>query len=218
MSKNIGNQKHGIFYVKPVHDSNNAIIKCAGLINQNEKIVDEQIECNQGENRFVHKFNDDIDIKFYRCNMPDWYLMTTRTIPILCATFIYQHPIVPCNLFCVLVEYNITSKIESEKKLINNVLDGNYQIRIDSKTNPLTVSLDKYETTPKMVNKILEFIEKEKETIQCAINQSLEDKRSERIQKFGEVKNIDIPIVTYKDKNLVNAYKKLGKLEINSQI
>ena len=203
---------HGIFYVKPIKNSNSMKIKCAGIIKENEKVIDEPIECGYGDDKYLCAITDEIYVRIYRCNIPDWFLMSTRTLPILCATVLYQTPIIKCNLFNLLIEFNITTKVESEKQLINNNLEGTYQMRMDTKNHPLKVALDKYENTKKMVEMMIELI-KQDSILNIAKN-IIGEKRSERIQKLGGVNAGDVPIITRKLTDLVKDYTKNGKIEL----
>lgn len=217
------NKKHALFQIRPVKNSSSATIRCIGHITEEERVIDEPIVCtspdenknnkkNENE-KYIHDISESLYVRFYRPSVTDVYLMTTKILPVMYCSIMYQDTLVGGLLFNIFVEFKIVSEITNEKDLIGKNLDGKYQITIrkNDTTPPKYTELDTY-FSDKMTIEILKSIIDTKE-INDMIAEILEERRLERVEKYGKI-NTDIPTVKYNFNKLVKEYMETNKLSL----
>lgn len=212
---------HAVFNVKPVKNTSSAIIKCAGHVNNEEEkksLGDEPIVCNNeatDEGKYVFPISDIVFARFYKCYIVDSYLMTHKVIPVMYASIMYQNKMVGGMLLNIFIEFRIEDdNIKSEKQLVGNKINGKYMITIrkEDKNNtneePKTIELDNYTTEAKTIETLKSIILTEE--MKEVIDELLEKRRVERIEKFGSFNGEDFEILKpkYNFNNLVKEYIK----------
>lgn len=224
MSKKKRNNKesksniHAVFRLKPIKKSNMAVLKCVGHINETNEICDEPLVCNRSnpEDIFIYKITDTIYAKFFRCNIRDSYVMTSRTLPVLYASIMYQNNLICGLLFNMFIDFIIETDIKSEKQLINTNLNGKYQLRIkvNEKGAPKILELDEYDSTEFIIDMMKTLLETEE--MKLIISKLMEERRKERLEKMGSIEEeVDIPKPKYNFTQLVEQYKKNGKIDLD---
>lgn len=229
--KNTDSDLHSVFSVKPIKNSNAAILKCVGHVSGTNEIADEPLMCEKSRNtdteekpngcadvnedtRYVYKITDTIFARFYHCNIRDAFIMTSKILPVLYSSITYQTELVTGILFTIFIDFVIKSEVKSEKQLINTKLDGNYQLRIKTSENdpPKIIDLDLFEGIDYSIDMIKMIIETDE--IKEVIAKILEERRKERQEKMGSVDDFDIPKPRYNFTALVQQYRDNGEIEL----
>lgn len=222
MSK-LDSEIHAVFTIKPVKNTSTAVIKCAGHIkNEDDKksLGDEPLVCNENvkdpkdESKYIFPITDIVYARFYKCYIIDTYLMAHKSLPVMYASIMYQNQIVGGLLLNIFIEFIIEDEnIKSEKQLVGNKLNGKFMITIkkDDKNNteePKTIELDNY-TTDAITIETLKSIMMTEE-MKEVIDELLEKRRLERIEKFGSFNGEDFEISKpkYNFNKLVKEYIK----------
>lgn len=222
---------HAIFTVKPIKHSSSATIKCAGHVTEEERqkkgVGDEPIVCNnikdtsikdpniKDEEKYIFRITDTVFARFYKCYIVDSYIMTHKVLPVLYASIIYKTQIVGGHLLNIFIEFSIEDEnIKSEKQLIGNTIKGKYLLTIkkDNDENPKTMELDSY-TTEAMTIETLKTIIDTKE-MRDVIEELLEQKRQERVEKYGSFtcEEFEISRPKYNFNKLVQEYINKNKI------
>jgi len=193
--------------------NNTLILKCVGHIKGEYNVNDEQLQCNrEGEDKTSYQITDNVHAKFFKCNLRDSFLMTTRTLPIMYCSIMFQNNLMCSLLFNIYVEFVISSEIKTEKQLIGAPLIGQYRLRIKiNDTDPeKVIDLESFTGYNFMMKLIIELIETNE--MKTVIGKTIEDERKKRIEKYGSLDDIEIPKVKYNFSELVKQYKKSGKV------
>lgn len=198
---------HGVYCLKPIKNTNTAIIKCVGIVEDNVAIADEELMTG---NKHSYTLSDTVFVKFYKCNLMDSFIITTRTLPFLYASILYQNELTGGSLFKIYIDFRIESDVKSEKELINNTLNGKYSIRIKTDDNEKIIELDKYDGNASMIETLKLLVQTDE--MRDIISNLMEERRKERIALLGSMEDIEIPKVTYNFNDLVKKYKKDGTI------
>jgi hypothetical protein len=215
MPKQQTEKKLVIFRVKPIKNTSSAIVRCLGHVSEEEEVNDEPIECSDiPENKFEYpiKINDILTAKFFRPSITGAYLMTTDTLPVLCCTVIYRTNLYGGVLLNIIIEFKIEKDIKTEKQLIDNTIVGKYQLTIkrDNK-EPKILELDNYTSDKFTMETIKTLLETEE--MGSLYKELLEERRLERVEKYGEVKT-DINKPKYNFNKLVEEYMKTKQINL----
>ena len=214
MGKNI------IFSLKPCKKSNYGIIKCVGYVEKGQKFSDEPMICNnETENekdKYHYILEDNIYVRFNKCNMIDNYLMKTETLPVLFAAITYENNFVKNILLNIFIRFKINDikKILTEKHLINKKIEGKYyvSIMVDDKIKSNT-ELDKFITNEEMIKTIIEMLKTQE--MKNLIYDMMRQRKEERRKELGSSDEFtEIPKINYKFKDLVKKYKKTGEINL----
>ena len=222
--KNQDDSIQTIFMVKPVKETNTALIRCVGQVNKGDNIADEPLICNDTsssnkDDQYIYKITDTIYARWYLCHIRDTFLMTSKTLPVLYASIMYQTELLSGLLFNIFVDFTIETDIKSEKQLINTTLDGKYRllIKINEKDSPKIIELDSFTGNKSMVDTIKTLIETD--AMKSLIAQLIEERRKERQERFGsmETDSYCIPKPKYNFNQLITQQeennKKLKKIK-----
>lgn len=210
--KNNNENIHAVFNIKPIKNSNTAIIKCIGKISNTDNLYDEPLSCSK-DNEYVYNITDTIYAKFYRCNIKDSYILTTKMLPVMYASVLYQSQLICGLLFNIFLDFTIKSEIKSEKQLINTILNGQYQLRIKTDdTNSKILPLELFENEESSLE-IMKFLLETAE-MKAVITKLLEERKKERQDKMGIMNDLEIPKPKYNFTELVKQYENTGKFEI----
>ena len=207
-----------VFFTKPVKNSSSSIIKFAGQKSTDDKINDEPIECNDKKDneKYIHNINSNVYLRFFRPYYNEAYLLSNKVLPVIYASVMYYNKIWGGLLMNICIEFNITSNIKSEKDLINNRIDGKYMLAIriadENVEAPSITDLDEYINDTAMIDTIISLAQTQHMT--DIINQLLEKKRIERIQKYGSFDDIEIPVPKYNFNKVVENYERTGQLNL----
>lgn len=219
--------KHTVFRVKSKKGTNIIKLKCVGLVETDEKYADEPIICNDNlptspnnEDQYVHEISDTVHMRFYKCNIIDSFLMATKKLPVLYASILYQTHITAGLLFNIFVHFKIKTEIKNEQQLVNSPLEGLYDVslKIDDETIHSDLKIDVYMGDKAMIEKLKEFVKTDE--IKKRIIEVQEKRRLERIEKIGSYEldddeSFEPPTPKFIFKNLVEEYKKTGKIDLN---
>lgn len=211
------NPKHAIFKLKPTKNTNTAIIKCVGHINDPKDLIDEPLECTENEDKYTYNITETIYTRFYACNILDTYVMTSKSLPVLYASIMYKTNIICGLLFNIFIYFIIKSEVKSERQLIGTNLDGEYQLHIktNDKDQPKIIKLNQYDGTRFTIEMMKTLIETDE--IKSIIAKLMEERRKERLDRLGITDtNIDIPKPKYNFTELVDKYKKNGEIVFNN--
>lgn len=231
---------HAVFSVKPNKGTNTAMLKCVGHVKVGSDISDEPLICNilkdsttdsdgngngngnsngnsnsNGNNdKYVYKITDAIYANFFHCNIRDSYVMTSKILPVIYASILYQTSLVCGHLFNIFIDFVIETEIKSEKELVNNALNGKYQLRIkiDDNDKPKIIDLDCFDGTEFVIEMMKNLIETDE--MKSIISKLMEERKKERVEKLGSLDDIDVPKPKYNFTDLVKQYKNSGKLNL----
>ena len=207
---------HAIFTVKPLKGTSTGVIKCVGHISHNEEFADEPLVCNKSlegdDSKYIHNISESFYIRFYRCNLKDSFMMTTKTLPVIYASILYKNELTCGLLFNIFIDFTIETETKSEKELINTTLEGKYKMRIKLSDNdtPKIVDLDMYDTDAYMIETMISIIETDK--MKSIINKLMEKRRESRMEYVGQQNDYEIPKPKYNFTKLVQGYKSTGKI------
>jgi hypothetical protein len=223
--KELKGQINAVFYTKPIKNSSSALVKCVGHRQIGEKINDEPLMCNDNPEKddvaekYVFDLSENLYLRFYRALYTDKYLMTNKIIPVIYCSVVYHDKFWGGLLMNICIEFKIESEIKTEKQLIDNKIDGKYFIVIritdegvKADEKPKIIDIDEFLTEQMMIDTIKSLAETEE--MQCVIKGLLEKRRLERVEKYGSYDDIEISKPKYNFKDLVNEYKKTGKLNL----
>ncbi len=123
-------KKHAIFNVKPQDNSNNAIIKCIGIVTDTEleKVTDKPLEYCEGKTeseKLIYELDKNMFVRFFKNAIPESFILRTKTLPVMYATVMYRDSMMSFSLLNIILKYEIQSKVENEKELFNTLLTGN---------------------------------------------------------------------------------------------
>lgn len=90
----------------------------------------------------------------HRCNILNTFLMTTKILPVYCATVMYDRPLQKIALYHLYFNFTIKQEIKSADELLNNYLDGKFSmdIIIDGVSKQLDKPIDIYPGKNKIIN------------------------------------------------------------------
>ena len=221
--KELKNQINAVFYTKPIKNSSSALIRCVGHRQIGEKIDDEPLICNKNSEKddvaekYVFDLSENLYLRFYRSLYTDKYLMANKTVPVLYCSVVYHDKFWGGLLMNICIEFIIESEIKTEKQLIDNKIDGKYIIAVriadENVEKPKIIDIDEFLTEPMMIDTIKSLAGTEE--MQSIIKGLLEKRRLERVEKYGSFDDIEINKPKYNFKDLVNEYKKTGKLNLS---
>jgi len=210
-------ETHGIFIVKPIRETNTAIIKCIGHVKEENTIADEPIACNKNDSsdigdKYTYNITDSIYMKFFHCNIRDSFLMITKILPVMCGSIMYKTELVCGLLFNIFVEFTIGSEVKSERALIGSTLDGRYQMRLrfNDTDPPKVIDLESYHGDDFMVDTMKSLMETDE--MKCMIAKLMDDRRKTRLSHMGSTNDIEIPKPRYNFTELVKQYRSTGKI------
>lgn len=224
----ITEKPHAVFYIKPVSYSSSGIIKCAGHVYEGNKINDEPLKCTHKNkclkdgniNEYTHNISRELFVRFYRSVFTDTHLLNNKTLPVIYCSVFHSNKVIVELLMNIFIEFTIEEDIKSEKQLINNSIRGKYKITImtqskteskgDDKTK--TLEIDEYLSNTKMIDTLKILVETD--DMMNIIKDIIEEKRQEKIDKYGGFDNAEITKPTYDFKKLVKEYTETGKISL----
>lgn len=144
----------GIFSINGIKNTNQIKIKHLEnmKLKKNEFVPDELI--NRTE------IVKDVYAEIYMCHITDVYLMSSKILPIMYVSVIYEQPLRRFLLFRVYFQFEILSEIKSVKDLLENHIEGTFSIELDldNKKQKLEDNIKSYIGNDKMYNKLNEFV------------------------------------------------------------
>jgi len=114
-----------VFRIKPESNTNRAVIKYVGKLNEDEKLGDEIIELDKtlhpnslivGKNAIPMKNIDSFNMvgRLYRCNIVSTHIVVSRRYPLMYLTVEYERPLVSGSLFQLFLSLDMDIKQKRE--------------------------------------------------------------------------------------------------------
>lgn len=143
--KNQNKKKVPVFRIKP-EGNNNGTVKYIGLLNENEKLMDEIVELDKpihpcweliGKNALpLDKFGQfNMLGRIHRCNIVGTHIVVSRRYPAMYIDVSYERPMVSGSLFQIFISIDMTMEdkkaITENKKYVNLRFKGNWYMHID---------------------------------------------------------------------------------------
>lgn len=116
------------FRIKPDNRSNRAIIKYVGSINDNEKVVDEQMDIVD-ETKTIHIVNDtsyNITGRIYKSNIVGSHIVYSHRYPVVYLDISYDKTIVSGSLFQIFYSIQINHEEKKKIKQLKNYVGLNF--------------------------------------------------------------------------------------------
>lgn len=188
----------GIFSVNGIKNTNQVRIKHLDNIKlkKQEFVPDELIE--------RYEIVKDVFGEIYKCNITDVYLMSSKTLPIMYVSVIHEQPLRRFLLFRVYFQFEITKEIKDIKDLLDNPIDGVFELEIDleNKRKKLEDTMTSFAGTDKIISKLTEFtkVDEMKELINNLldeIRERLREQYDDYFDAYTPPKNI-ISLKNYK--------------------
>ena len=100
-----------------------------------------------------------VKAEVYKCNITHVFLISSKKLPMLYISVIYERPLRRVLLFKVYVCFDIESEIKADKDLINKPLDGKFslEISIDSQRKDIDDKMSLFPGEEKVCEKLLNF-------------------------------------------------------------
>lgn len=202
-------QKYVIYQVNQIHNTNLAKLKQTGYILSTDELYDQQlpINFNQHKNASTYPINDEVFIKFFKCNNTSFFIMKNTKLPIYSASLYYQKKFITGYLMTIFLYFVIKSdlnNIKSFEQLLNTELDGQYilEVEIDDKVI-YTQNIDSISNDDNVFSIFMNFISNNN----SLIHDEMKKRDIERKNKYGQFINYDIqkPVLNYN--HMLNAYK-----------
>lgn len=162
-------------------------------------------------NKYIYNISETVYARFYKSMIAGNYLMMNKGLPVIHCSILYEDKLVKGFLLNICIEFQITTKVKSEKELINNKLDGIYQIviRKDEKEDAKCIDLETFPTEKIIIETLKTIIQTDE--MKSIIRDMLEKRRLERIEKYGSFDDIEIPKPRYNFSKLVQEYSQTHK-------
>jgi hypothetical protein len=162
-------------------------------------------------NKYIYNISETVYARFYKSMIAGNYLMMNKALPVIHCSILYEDKLVKGFLLNICIEFQITTKVKSEKELINNKLDGIYQIviRKDEKEDAKCIELEIFPTEKIIIETLKTIIQTDE--MKSVIKDMLEKRRLERIEKYGSFDDIEIPKPRYNFNKLVQQYSQTHK-------
>lgn len=124
-----------VFRIKPESNTNKAVIKYVGKLNEDEKLGDEIIELDRplhtnslivGKHAIPLKKIDSFDIlgRIYRCNIVSTHIVVSRRYPLMYLTIEYERPLVSGSLFQLFLSLDMD--IKQKRAIIDSNNNAGY--------------------------------------------------------------------------------------------
>lgn len=142
----------GIYNVYGIQDESKIII------NQKEVVYPKENETIN--DIFIKEFPimENIKGKIYACNITDSLLMTSKTLPLMYITVVYEKRLFTVGLYKMYLSFDITDNIQSEKELLNSPINGKFKFdlilnnKIQTIDNNIPVFIGNDATYEKFIN------------------------------------------------------------------
>ena len=156
--KNLANQTQeeftcGIFNVNGI--KNKSQVKIEHISNeklkQHEYISDTQLK--------TFDIFKNVKAEVYKCNVTHVFLTSSKKLPMMYISVIYERPLRRVLLFRVYLCFTIESEIKAVKDLINNPLNGKFtlEISIDNQRKEIDDKVNVFPGEEKVCEKLLNF-------------------------------------------------------------
>lgn len=188
----------GIFSVNGIKNTNQVRIKHLDNVKlkKQEFVPDELIE--------RYEIVKDVFGEIYKCNITDVYLMSSKTLPIMYVSVIHEQPLRRFLLFRVYFQFEITKEIKDIKDLLDNPIDGVFELEIDleNKRKKLEDTITSFTGNEKIISKLTEFtkVDEMKELINNLleeIRERLREQYDDYFDAYAPPKNV-ISLKNYK--------------------
>jgi hypothetical protein len=187
----LGKKTHGVYNLLGVPKENKIKIKHVGNIDflkDTDSVNDEFIE------RFEIRKSTHGEI--YKCNIVDDFLISKNSQPMFVMVIVFEKAMYSTPLFRVVMKFNIEDKIDSEKQLFTNEINGKFSFELNSSdgTDILTNLSNKYNENGFMgKKKTIEFMKEfvmSEDALEMILKISIE-KEKERIENAKKQLGMD---------------------------
>ncbi|QKF93705.1 hypothetical protein QKU48_gp0247 [Fadolivirus algeromassiliense] len=140
--------------------------------------------------------------EIYKCNITDLFLMMTKKLPLFYINVINERPLRKILLFRVYLYFTIESEVKSIKQLLENDLDGkfNLEIMIEKDTRSLNDTIQKYPGDEKMYDKLKNFaLSEEMKTLTYALVDDIDKKLQKDYEKEFDYYKPPTKVISLKD-------------------
>lgn len=158
-------------------------------ISNNEYISDALIE---KYDIIPHVFGE-----IFQCNITDVYLVSTKKLPVMYVSVIYEKSIRRVLLFRIFLYVTLQQEVKSSEELFNSLLKGKYilEIHIDNAKKDLDDFIVTFPGQEKMVKKLIDFTKADtmKELIISLVEevkQKISLQYAEELEYFKPPKNV----------------------------
>lgn len=138
----------------------------------------------------------------FACNITHAYLISTKKLPVIYVSVVYEQGLKCYRLMDIYVTFTITSEIKSAKQLLSEKLNGFFDVEavIDGEAIQLDEKIDKFQGETELIEQLSKFITTDE--MKEMINELLEVQFEKQRQKFNEqYHGVRIPekIISLKD-------------------
>lgn len=97
--------------------------------------------------------------EIYVCHITDVFLMSSKQLPLMYVSVVYEQPLRRVLLYRVYLQFEIKSEIKSVKELLNGVISGKFELEIDIENikKKLDENILEYPGKEKMVARLKDF-------------------------------------------------------------
>lgn len=195
--------KRGVYNLLGVGGEHKIVIKGAGMIRlgNQDSVADEMIE------RFT--ISPNVFGEIYKCNIIDAYLMSTKKLPMMYVTVVYEKPLVRSVLFTIFIYFTIKSNITGEKDLIGTEIEGEFTVELileqQNKILDTEFASNGYPGKTQTINnlKTLVLSSDLQPIIQNIIDKRNEERKNKYFEMFPESNLNAPPKVSYKFDDLL---------------
>jgi hypothetical protein len=188
-----------VFQLKPLKNSNKVKIIYAGNISPNEKLGDNSLECAKKDaDDFIdvntYKITNDVFGKIFQCNILGAFLMSTKKLPVMYASIMYNKKNILTGFLCsIFVYFVIEENITSEKQLIGTELTGKYVMEIKTDSGEKSIEMENFTSVEETIEKLKAFTTTE--SMIEIIGTLLEIRDKERSKEMGAIEEDYAPPV-----------------------
>ena len=140
--------------------------------------------------------------EIYKCNITHFFLLSSKKLPMMYISVIYERPLRRILLFRVYLCFTIESEVKSIKDLLNNPLDGHFslEISIDNQRKEIDDKIPFYPGEEKICKKLVNFstVDEMKELILDLVDEVNEKFRKE-YEKEMEYYKMPTTTISLKD-------------------
>lgn len=146
--------KCGVYRVYGVKSKSLATVKPIGMIDLEvgQSVRDDVLE--------TFNVKENVLVTVYKCNIVDKYLISTKKLPMMYMSVIYERPLQKILLMQLYFYFTITSDVKSESELINSQLEGKFsvEVMIDDNHKELDSSITSFAGFKQTVQKLKDII------------------------------------------------------------
>lgn len=133
--------------------------------------------------------------RMYKCNISDSYLMSTKKLPIMYISVIYEKPLRNFQLFRVYLCFTIDKDIKKIKELLDEEIEGKFTIELDIDGQRKVIDeIKAYPTDKNIKNKLNKFVQNKDmlemiESMIGDVNKKLEEEFSKDFEGYEPPKH-----------------------------